>query len=81
MASKGIWTTRESAAQCPLMRHLRSLAPVGTRFYIETDMVARRLGFRNVDSTAAELFMLKKMGVLEYSANKGSREVAVRVLV
>lgn len=74
------WTSAESAANAPLMKYLRGLAPVGTLIYIDTEQVARRMGWK-FPTVNGELHMLKEIGVLKYFAEKHSREIAVRVLV
>ena len=81
MATRLGWTSAESAAESPLMKYLRGLAPVGTLIYIDTEQVARRMGWKNLNTVSGELFMLKAVGVVKYFAEKHSREIAVRVLV
>ena len=80
MATRPGWMTVESAADAPLMKYLRSIAPVGTLIYIDTEQVAHRMGWR-LQTVSGELAMLKSVGVIKYFAEKHSREIAVRVLV
>ena len=73
------WACSESAAQAPLMKYLRTLAPVGTLIYVDSEQVAHHMGWK-LPTVAEELHMLKKLGVVKYFAEKNSREIAVRVL-
>jgi hypothetical protein len=78
MSRHASWSSVESALDCPLVRYLRSLSPSGAIITIDTEEVARRLGWRK-DTTAVELNELQRIGVLRYSADKGSRVISVRV--
>jgi Mn-dependent DtxR family transcriptional regulator len=78
MSSKGHTWTHAGAMASPLVRYLNSIQPAGTLFHIDTEHVARRMGWKK-STTIAELRELQSAGALRYYAEMGSRDVAVRV--
>ena len=70
----------KAAAHCPLMEYLRGIAPVGSLFHIDTEQVAHHMKYTNLRSVSSTLFQLQEIGVLKYFAEKGSRDIAIRIL-
>ncbi len=76
MATNG-WKTSNVTNE--LIAYLRGLGPVGSLVVIDTELTAQRCGLRR-DSVARELRMMQELGVIRYSAERGSREITVRVM-
>jgi hypothetical protein len=80
MSKQHTWKTAESAARTPLVEYIRSLGPAGTLVTLDTSTGYLAEHYRPM-VVASTLRMLQKLGVLRYSADKGSPVITVRLII